>query len=78
LRALGWTRPNRSADRARALAASSSRLRGADAVVIESTSRRAMRNVSSTARLNAISFALEGAVKPDSLRTNCSYAARTS
>src|SRR5262245_59119262 len=37
-----------------------------------------MTNTSSTARLNAGSLLFDGAVKPDSLRTNCSDAARTS
>src|SRR3954462_9397842 len=40
--------------------------------------RRATANVSSIARLNAASFAFDGAVKPLSFRTNCSDAARIS
>src|SRR4029079_12911619 len=76
--ALQLRAPKRSAERAFALAASSSRLRGCGVVVAESTRRRATRNVSSTARLKAISFTFDGAVKPDSLRTNWSDAAWTS
>ena len=41
-------------------------------------SRSATSVTSSTARLNAASLTLDGLVNPDSLRTNCSDAARTS
>ena len=40
--------------------------------------RRATSATSSIAELNAASFAFEGALKPLSLRTNCSDAARIS
>ena len=39
---------------------------------------RAAAVTSSTARSNAASFAREGFVKPESFRTNCTAAARTS
>ena len=44
--------------------------RGGAVVVSESTSRLAMRDTSSTARLNAASLAFEGALNPLSFRTN--------
>jgi len=47
-------------------------------VVSESTSVRAAAATSSTARLNASSFAFDGLVKPLIFLTNCSDAARTS
>ncbi len=47
-------------------------------MVNESTSVRAAADTSSTARLNASSFAFDGFEKPLILRTNCSDAARTS
>jgi hypothetical protein len=43
-----------------------------------STSRRATRHTSSTARSKAGSFAFDGAVNPLSFRTNCREAARIS
>ena len=52
------------------------RLRGRRSASRPAAARR--RKTSSTARLNAASLAFDGAVKPDSLRTNCSDAARTS
>src|SRR5215470_14397422 len=45
---------------------------------MESTSVRAAAEISSMARSNASSFTFEGLVKPLSLRTNCSEAARIS
>src|SRR3954471_23087724 len=68
----------RSADRARALAASVSRSRGGALVTSESSNSRAAAVTWSTARLNAGSFAFDGLVNPLTLRTNCSADARTS
>src|SRR5689334_24094576 len=70
--------PNRCAARSRAFAASSSRLRGGALVSSETSSFFETAATSSTARSNAASFAFEGLWKPESLRTNCSEAARTS
>src|SRR5205823_3384937 len=56
--------PNRSAARARAFAASSSRLRGGALVSSECSSLRATAATSSTADKNAASLALEGLLKP--------------
>ena len=47
-------------------------------MVNDSTSVRAAAATSSTARLNASSFAFDGLVKPLILRTNCNDAARIS
>lgn len=47
-------------------------------MVNESTSVRAAVATSSTARLNASSFAFDGLVKPLIFLTNCTDAARTS
>lgn len=47
-------------------------------MVSESTRVRATAATSSTARLNASSFAFDGFVKPLIFRTNCREAARTS
>src|SRR5687767_10358781 len=55
-----------------------SRLRGGAFVFSDAMSRFAASVTSSTARLNAASFALEGRVAPLSLRTNCSADARIS
>src|SRR5882762_11761104 len=70
--------PKRSAARARACAATSSRFFGDAVVVSESIRRRATSATSSMARSNAASFAFDGALNPLSLRTNCSDAARIS
>src|SRR5689334_17617126 len=70
--------PNRCAARSRAFAASSSRLRGGALVSSETSSFFETAATSSTARSNAASFAFEGLWKPESLRTNCSDAARIS
>src|SRR6478672_4211309 len=69
---------NRSAARAFAAAATSSRFRGWAVVESESISRRAVADTSSMARSKAAAFALEGALKPLNFRTNCSDAARIS
>jgi hypothetical protein len=69
---------NRVADRARALAASSARLRGGACVSSAVNNVVQLDATSSTARLNAASLANEGLLKPLTLRTNCSAAARTS
>ena len=69
---------NRSRDRARAFSASTSRSRGGLVVASDRSSRRAASDTSSTASLNASSFALDGMLKPLSLRTNCSADARIS
>src|SRR5207247_10799787 len=52
--------------------------RGGALVVNEWISRRAIMVTSSTAALNAASFACEGCVAPLSLRTNCSADERIS
>src|SRR5262245_59325534 len=72
------TEPKRSAARARAFAASTSRSRGGAVVTRESSSSWATSVTRSTARLKTASLALEGRVVPLSLRTNCSAEARTS
>src|SRR5215472_3025812 len=58
--------------------ASASRSFAGLAVCSEPNSRRAAALTSSTARSNAASLACDGRVKPLSLRTNCSDAARIS
>jgi len=70
--------PYRFADRVFALNASVSRSRGGS--LETSASRRwcAAWATSSTARLNASSFARDGLVNPESFRTNCSDDARIS
>src|SRR5262249_23715326 len=73
-----WRGAYRSAARAFAFAASTSRSRGGADVVNESTSVRATAATSSTARVNASSLAFDGFVNPLIFRTNCSDAARTS
>src|SRR5438045_5099168 len=70
--------PKRSTARARACAAISSRFLGDVVVVSESINRLAIFATSSIARLNAASFAFDGALNPLSFRTNCSEAARIS
>ena len=72
------TRPYRSAARARARAASTSRSRGCAFVTSESSSRRVAAATSSTARSNAAAFAWDGFACPVTFRTYCSAAARTS
>src|SRR5438067_4346055 len=74
----GQRRPNRSVERTRAAAATSSRFLGAAPVLSESISRRAIAATSSIARSNAASLAFDGALNPLSFRTNCSDAARIS
>jgi hypothetical protein len=54
------------------------RSRGGAVVTSESISLRAAVVTSSTARLNAASFAFDGFVVPLSFRTNCSADARIS
>ena len=66
------------APRLRAFAASSSRLFAGALVRSEPKSLRDAASISSTARKNAGSFVIEGLVKPLTLRTNCSEAARIS
>jgi hypothetical protein len=70
--------PNRVAALACALDASVWRSRGGAFVTSESSNSRAALATSSTARLNAGWFALEGRVKPLNLRTNCKEDARIS
>ncbi len=70
--------PKRSAERALALAASSSRSLGWAVVSRLSNRRRATAATWSTAVSKASRFAFEGALKPDSLRTNWSAASRIS
>src|SRR5215204_2619229 len=70
--------PKRIAARAFALAASISRSRGGAVVIMELSISCAAAATRSTARSNASSFAFEGRLKPDSLRTNWMEAARTS
>src|SRR5215213_3140120 len=70
--------PNRSADLARARSASISRSRGSAVVTSESISIRAVLATSSTARWKASWLSFDGLLKPLSLRTNCSDAARIS
>src|SRR5689334_7562098 len=74
----GAHRVNRNAPRARALAASSMRLRGGACVSSEWRSLREAAAISSTAAWNAASLALEGLAKPLTLRTNWSAADRIS
>lgn len=69
---------NRSAARAFALAASSSRFLGGALVSIATSNLAEAAATSSTASLNAASFAFEGLVVPLILRTYCSAAARIS
>src|SRR5215203_5609084 len=61
-----------------AFSASTSRSRTGAVVCSESSSRRAASETSVTARWNAAAFACDGALKPESLRTNCSAEARIS
>src|SRR4030095_15511158 len=68
----------RCAARALAFRASSMRSLGSAVVTSESISLRAVAATSTTAAWNACSFALDGALKPESLRTNWSEAARIS
>jgi hypothetical protein len=69
---------NLSAERALALAASSSRLLGSAVVSSEVSRRIEAAATSSIAKLNAASFAFDGLLNPLILRTNCNDAARTS
>src|SRR5215475_11757653 len=66
---------NRSAARARAFAASSSRFLGGACVSSELSRLLAIPAISSTAAENAASFALDGLLKPLTFLTNCSAAA---
>src|SRR5207245_856485 len=75
---LQLTSRNLCAARERAFAASSSRLRGGALVSSECSSLRDTAATSSTAERNGASLALEGLLKPLSLRTNCKDAARIS
>src|SRR6266566_4505764 len=68
----------RFADLARAFITSLSRLRGGAFVTNESSKCCAACATSSTARLNAASFACDGFVNPQSFRRNCSEDARIS
>ena len=70
--------PYRFADRAFAFNASVSRFRGGALVTSDSRRWCATWATSSTARLNASSFARDGFVNPESLRTNWSDDARIS
>src|SRR5258708_23666791 len=70
--------PNRSAARAFAFAASSSRFFGGAVVSSERRSRIDTPATSSTAAKNTPSFAFDGLLKPLIFLTNCSEAARTS
>src|SRR5947209_8614428 len=70
--------PNLFAARARARSVSTSRSRGSALVTSESSRFRAAVATSSTARLNAASFAFEGLLKPESFLTNWSEASRIS
>src|SRR5207244_12793124 len=77
-RVAGFHEPNRCAARALALAASSSRFRGA-ALVSSDVSRRVETSaISSMAARKEGSLAFEGLFRPLILRTNCSEAARIS
>src|ERR687898_195756 len=79
LPALGQpARPYRSADRARALAASTSRSLGGAVVTSASRSREVTSATSSTAVSNAAWFAADGFVMPLTFRTYWRAAARTS
>ena len=68
----------RTAARALAFAASTSRSRGGAEVTSASSRRLDAAVTSSTARANAASFAFDGFVEPLDLRTYCSAAASTS
>src|SRR6185369_11834584 len=74
----GQAAPKRAANLARALTASTSRLRGSAVVTRESMRTRAEAATSSTAFSNAASLALDGTLKPLSFRTNWSEASRIS
>src|SRR6185437_8403024 len=74
----GAQAPNRSAARALALAASSSRFFGTAVVSSERRSRALIPAISSMAFSNASSLALDGLLNLVILRTNCSEAACTS
>ena len=63
---------------ARARSASTSRSRGSAVVVSDLIRTRVVVATSSTARLNAASFALDGTLKPLSFLTNCNEASRIS
>ena len=67
----------RCAPRAFAFAASMARSRGGALLTRASSRWWAVCATSSTAWLNAASFAFDGRVKPESLRTNCSALARS-
>jgi hypothetical protein len=69
---------NRSAARALAFAASSSRFFGGAVVCSDCSNRADTAATSSTAVKNAASFAFDGLVNPLILRTNCNDAARIS
>src|SRR5262249_51385003 len=68
----------RCEERARALAASSSRFRGGAFVSSEFSSFLETSAISSTAARNAASLAFDGLLKPLNFLTNCSEAARIS
>src|ERR1700677_3616869 len=70
--------PNRSAARAFALAASSSRFLGGAVVSSECSSRAEISAISSIAAKNDASLAFDGLLKPVIFLTNCSDAARIS
>src|SRR5688572_19348491 len=67
---VGLSHAKRARERSCALRASSSRLRGGALVLSDSSNRCAAAVTSSTASLNAGSFARDGRVVPLSLRTN--------
>src|ERR1051326_4566545 len=69
---------NRTAARARALAASSARFRGGAVVVSAARSLSDTAAMSSTAASNAAWLTCDGLLKPLTLRTNCRDAARIS
>ena len=62
--------PNRTIEVAFALAAPTSRFRGSALVTNSCISNRALDATSATARSKAASLALDGTLKPLSLRTN--------
>src|SRR5690242_10278157 len=64
--------PNRSRERSLAFSASISRSRVGALVCSDASNRRALSETSETARLNASALAWDGALNPDSFRTNCS------
>src|SRR5262249_17007465 len=70
--------PKRTTARCLARSASTARSRGGALVTSECRSSRATSVVRSTARRNAASFICDGRLKPESLRTNWSAAARIS